>query len=792
MPVERLQILHSVPYASGREFGEAGAYQRVDAIAWYAVDPDHEANAGIVDLKLADRDPDGLVRFSGDVTLLYPVRPAAANGALLVEVPNRGRRTSFRSFNHAPIVEAPTYDIQAGDGYLLQHGWCVAWVGWQWDMPLCVERLGLRAPLVPNERLWSNSVMQLRLQPDRQTAQFALTDHHVGAIGHHAPIPPRDAEDPDARLLVRPSQTAEPETVDPARWRFVPDVYGEFTQVTLDGGFEPGRIYDLLYTPRDCPVVGSGLLAVRDFAAFARDDDASPVSNRVTHTIGHGISQCGRFLRTLMHLGLNVDERGRQVYDGLQVHVAGARRGEFNARYGQPSVQPTPNFGHLFPFADEPQTNPQTGETAGLLDRLRARGVMPKVVYTDTSAEYWRGDAGLAHLNLADGTDAEPPEDVRRYLFASTQHGPGVLPYKDTGVFGSRGANLFNTVDYRPLLRATLENLREWVQNGAAPPDSCFPRVADGTATTRAEAIGKLAGSGLCLPDPDELLWVRPLDLGPEHGFGVGQYPAQFAGNPYGTVVSEVDANGNETGGLRMPDVTLPVGTHTGFDPRHAETGGAGQILEYVGSSLPRADLLGAAGARADYLANIRELTTQLITQRHVLPGDLELCVQLAAARYDAAARWVDKRTDSFKPTAVGINHVALEVGDIDAALDFYGAFIDFRISHRSERAAFIYFGDQFINFSLGRNQSPDENRHFGIAVDDKPATQARLEAMGITFLDSRFLDFLDPWGNRVEITTYTNIQFSKADGVLRGMGLEHLEKSDAAKLELGKYGFLP
>jgi len=144
------------------------------------------------------------------------------------------------------------------------------------------------------------------------------------------------------------------------------------------------------------------------------------------------------------------------------------------------------------------------------------------------------------------------------------------------------------------------------------------------------------------------------------------------------------------------------------------------------------------------------------------------------------------------KAKAVGINHVALEVGDIDQALTFYGRFLDFEIQSSSETAAFIYFGDQFINFSKGRTQAPDENRHFGIAVDNKELARQILEGMGVTFLDGRFMDFLDPWGNRVEITTYTNIQFSKADHVLKGMGLGHLEKTESVIVELREKGLAP
>lgn len=146
----------------------------------------------------------------------------------------------------------------------------------------------------------------------------------------------------------------------------------------------------------------------------------------------------------------------------------------------------------------------------------------------------------------------------------------------------------------------------------------------------------------------------------------------------------------------------------------------------------------------------------------------------------------------TVKARAIGINHVALEVGSIPEAMEFYGQFLDFEIESQSETQAFIYFGDQFINFVLGRTQEPDVGRHFGIAVDDKQLAHDTLKSMGVEFLDSKFLNFLDPWGNRVEITTYINIQFSKADHVLKGMGLDHLKKTEEAIVELREKGMAP
>jgi len=646
MPVIGFDVTRSEPVSGGKDFGNAGAYRRIEAVAHYAVDPEHPANEGITDLELVERDGDGRVLFDGDVSMLVPDDLTKASGALMVEVPNRGNRVALRSFNQAPVDLTPTDEINVGDGFLMRHGWCVAWVGWQWDMPACIERLGLRAPQVPSALRGAATQMHLRIQPDRPTESFALTDHHVGAIGRHAPIPPADADDPQAQLLVREHLRGEGSRIDRDRWRFAAEDGDTAERVVLDGGFEPGRIYDLLYTPRDCPVVGAGLLAVRDFASFARYDPASPVAGAATHTFGQGISQCGRFLRTLMYLGLNADESGRRVFDGILAHIAGGRRGEFNQRYGQPSVQPTPAFGHLFPFADEPQSDPYTAERAGLLDKLRERDVMPRVMYTDTSSEYWRGDAGLAHTTLADDGDVDLPGDVRRYLFASTQHGPGLLPYADRSIFGSHGSNFFNAVDYRPLFRAALENLRRWVMDDVSPPDSVFPRRDDGTGSTREEVMNRLMEfDGLSLPDKNRLPWICPVDLGPRSADGIGSFPARLTGQDYLTVVANVDGAGNEIGGVRMPDVEVPVATHTGFNPRHSDSGGAGQILEYVGSTLPLGDLEQRYASKDEYLERIKTAAQALVDARLVLAEDIALCVAIASERYDAALTEL-RRTD--------------------------------------------------------------------------------------------------------------------------------------------------
>jgi hypothetical protein len=487
--------------------------------------------------------------------------------------------------------------------------------------------------------------MQLRFQLPATVDTVPLTDQHVGPLGGHEPIPPADPHDPLARLHVRDRLADRPTLVPRERWSFTGDA-----RLRVDGGLEAGRIYDLVYRVEERPVVGAGLLAARDLGAFLRSDRSqNPIASWVDRLIITGISQNSRFLRTMLHLGLDVDERGDPAFDGVLGIVGGGRRGEFNHRYAQPSVQPTPGFGHLFPFADLAQTDPRTGRRAGLLDRVAARPEPPKVVFCDSSAEYWRGDASLAHTSVTDGSDVADAPFVRRYLFAGTQHGPGPVEVETRTLQGSRGRNPLNLVDYRPLYRCALVNLVAWVVDGVEPPRSEVPRWSDGTAATRADVLAELGAiPGLSVADADELPVLRPVDLGPDADRGVGSYPAEPFGEVYPSAVSSVDEDGNERAGIAMPDVAVPIATHLGFNPRHEELGGPGQIIEYFGSTVrfphsaeerestgdPRRSIAERYVDVDDYLDRVRDAAHRLVDERHLLADDVELCVGLARARY--------------------------------------------------------------------------------------------------------------------------------------------------------------
>ena len=656
MPVESIDVQLKETYWDGHEFGDTGRYDRIDAVVRYAVDPTDPANNAITDLALAARDDDGMVRFQGDMTILMPADPAKGNRSLLLEVPNRGRYITGY-INHDPGKPVPDRRILPGDGFLMEQGWTIAWVGWQWDVPRTPERLriGLTAPQVPLSRRDGEPLMQLRLLLDSDVTHIALTDQHVGSIGGHTPIPPLDPNDTNARLLVRDSIYGSAEEIPFENWSFGRNENGAIVKdndhVQLTGGFKAGRIYDLMYQPRDCPVVGAGLLAIRDAATWLRRHEDSPLKTRVDTVVGEGVSQCGRFLRHFLKLGLNHGFDGQPVFDGVLSHVAGSRVGEFNHRHAQPSVQPTPSFGHLFPFSDEPQTDPLTLQTAGLLDRQATLGSMPRIIYTNTAAEYWRSDGALAHTNLNTGADVDPPPHVRQYLFAGTPHSPGLAELENINIFGSKSANVLNMLDWRPLYRACLENLRAWIVDGIEPPPSQFPRASNNSRIDRTRALNALASiPDLALPDPERLTQMHPLDLGRQTDDGIAVFPALHRPETYPEYVSALDVDGNEIAGVRMPDQLVPIATHTGFNPRHPENGGSHLMQEYFGSSIPfattkelqqltgdpRQSLEARYRSIDDYMSRVNKAALALVQQRHLLERDVPVCLEIARDRYKA------------------------------------------------------------------------------------------------------------------------------------------------------------
>ena len=652
MAVVKLDITQRQPFAAGESFDPAGPYEFLQGTAHFAVDPLHPRSAAITDLELAPREPDGTVAFSADFAMLQPAAAGRGNRRMFFDVMNRGRKTVMPRFNDAPDIVDHTLPPQPGNGFLMRRGYTVVWCGWQADVPPTPGLMGLHAPeaLGPQGPLQGRILSQF--QVNEPTPMLMLSDRD------HTPHPAADVNETGALLQVRDHPNAPASEIPRAAWSFV-QADGDTTPnyVHLHAGFEPGRIYQLVYTTRGSRIVGLGLAAVRDIASFLKHgsaDDGNPCAGRLDYAYAFGASQSGRFLRQMLYHGLVEDEAGRLALDGVIPHVAGAMRGEFNLRFGQPSKDVCFIIPELFPFTDTPQSDPHTGRRGALLEKPEARDKVPKVMFTNTSAEYWRGDAALIHTDLETMRDQPESPSVRRYHFAGTHHTSGLYPLAEwRAADGMRGQLPFNTVDFNPLLRAALVNLDRWASEGVPAPASRHPSLDDGTGVpsdSLEAAFANLPGVRF----PPQVTRALRLDYGPEteHGRTV-RLPAG-EGETYPALVADVDADGNERAGIRLPDVTVPLATHTGWNLRHEAVGNPDLVIGITGglagwtlpfaatradreaSGDPRPSIDERYSSREEYLRRVRAAAQELIAAGYVLAEDLPRIVAAAGVRYDA------------------------------------------------------------------------------------------------------------------------------------------------------------
>jgi hypothetical protein len=629
MPVTRFDVTLRRPLAEGRAFGAVGPYEELKGRLHFTVDPAHVRNQVITDLARAPRDAGGRVGFAADVSLLLPVDRAKASGRVLVDVVNRGNTVSVPNFNHATrptLVPGadPNPPVDPGDGWLMRTGWLVLSCGWQSDLPPDVPGLlRLHAPEAldaAGRRMTGRVYVQLQAPVDVDA--FLLSDRG------HEPYEAADLAQPDAVLVVRDQLDGEITVIPREQWRF-----RDRRHIELDGGFTKGRIYQCVYTAVGAKVLGLGMAALRDAAAWMKYGGASeghPAPGAVRRAHAYGRSQTGRLLRTLVHHDVNTDEAGRRAFDGIIANVAGAMLGEFNDRFGQNSK-------------DRPS----------LMDCLEPTHVEPrgglKVFYTNTSFEYHRGDASLIHTDPAGMRDQEPGPDVRVYHFTGTEHGTGLWPPTDTTIvaadprgFSERSQHLRSVVNYGRVLRALLVHLDRWTADGTVPPPSRVPLIADGTAVDPSD-LGKLFERipGARYPVHHERPQRRDFTTLPPKD-----------GPTYGTRVSAVDLDGNEVAGIPVPEVTVPLATHTGWNLRHPDIGGADQMLYFAGATLPfaktraerektgdpRPSIAERYRSRDDYLARVREAAKTLAAAGYLLEEDVETSLTYAVRFWDAWA----------------------------------------------------------------------------------------------------------------------------------------------------------
>lgn len=600
----RLEIAERRDVLAGQPFGAAGAFEVVRGRAYFTVDPRRAANGRITDIALAPRNAQGQVEFSADVVVLRPKEAGKGNGILLLEPPNRGSMGMLSMYNRARGSLDPIAVEHFGDGHLLREGYTLAWVGWQHDVP---ARPGLLRAHVPVAH-GASGLVRGELTPATAVQRIPLGD------SGHLPYPVQDAA--SLTLTVRDGVYGKRIPMGAGEWRL------EGTEIVLAQAATPGRTYEFVYTGSDPAVTGLGLAAIRDFVAAMKQGTAK-LGGKLPWAIGVGTSQSAMALRALVYEGFNVDETGRRVFDGLQPHVAGGRRATFE-RFAQPSRTSGPyrNASHSttdqFPYSDAEDVELATGRKDSLL--ARAGAAVPKIIYTNSSYEYWGSAGALLHTSLDGKRDLPLPETTRVYLLAGGQHGPAAFPPQP-----GAGRNMANWNDYKWAMRAILRNLREWVTNGVPPPASRIPRLADGT-------LGK--------GDPPPYR-TQYLNFGPQYlSKGIVTVQPPQPGADYVVLTPKADKDGNDLAGVKMPWVTAALGAFTGWNFRSAAIGAEGELLGQTGSFLPfpAERVRSRYAGREDYVHKIDVAARGLVKERFLLPEDVSEVVRTGGRIWDWAA----------------------------------------------------------------------------------------------------------------------------------------------------------
>jgi len=575
--VTAVHVIDRADVLNGKPFGKAGPYEAIQAQVEFAVDPKLPANRLITDIDLAPKNEQGLVEFSADLYVLKPRDPKNGNGTALVEISNRGGKGLLSTFDFARGPLMLDSSEAFGDGFLLEQGFTLVWIGWEFDVPPGESLMHLYAPIATQNGATITGLVRSEWTGDARTDVISLGDR--AQIGYAV----ADAASPQNQLFVRDTVKGERTLIPRNNWTFTTDRH-----VAVKDGFTPGRIYEVVYLAKDPVIAGLGPAAVRDFVSFLKYGGEETLlgdqHSYLKRAIGFGVSQSGRFLRAYLYDGFNADEKQRRVFDGVWAQVAGAGRGSFNERFAQPSRDGHPFLNVFYP-ADLPPFDEE-----GLLATARRANVAPKLFLINGSYEYWGRAASLIHTTPDGKADSPPSANTRIYYFSGSQHGSGSIPPRP-----AEAQNLASTNDYRYGLRALLVAMQSWLKDGTDPPQSQYPRLSRGELVTLSSlSFPKIPGVAV----PTHKREAYRLDF--------AQQPPK-AGEPFATLVPQVDADGNERGGIQMPEVAVPLATNTGWNLRAAGIGAPTELSSMTGSWIPFPATKASRENRNDPRASIEE-----------------------------------------------------------------------------------------------------------------------------------------------------------------------------------------
>jgi hypothetical protein len=511
----------------------------------------------------------------------------------------------------------------AGNGFLLRRGYALVWSGW--DPTASRERGGMTARLPIARR--DGAPMRGRVRDEFSFGIFPVEVPEAARLSYPA------LRNEPASLSVR-WREGDPLRKLPAEdwvWR------GDQHIALREGTFEAGALYDLRYSAKGPPVLGIGFAAVRDLVSFLRHEavdskgQANPLRGLTTprprYALSIGVSQSGRFLRHFLELGMNRDTEDRRVFDGVLPYIAGVGKVFSNHVFGQPGRTTGQHIGRLFPenwypFAHGRVADPLTGADAGL---LRGDGFDPKIIEVNTGTEYWHKGASLLHTDPLGQRDLKLPDSVRLFLIAGTEHAGGML------IRDKSCANHGNPHRPNAALRALLVALDEWVREGHEPPASLIPRLAD------ASLVPLEAFRFPAIPNAAVATRMNRIRLA-----GDWVDPPRSDGRVYAAHVPQVDVDGNEVAGLRLPPIAVPLATYSGWNV-FASSDLAPDLCGRSGSFLPlplerdpsdpRMPIRERYPTHAAYVQRVRDAASALQKQRLLLAEDADRYVADAQAR---------------------------------------------------------------------------------------------------------------------------------------------------------------
>ncbi len=677
--VVQFEILRTEPAFAGQDFAPAGPYQRVFARVHGEVDPADPLNAPVQDLALAPRNARGGVEYATDVELLKPADIARGNRILLFEVVNRGNKLALGAFNEA--VPGGVADRNAltgpGDGWLMRQGTTLVWWGWEMDVLPGMDRIPMPQIVAHNpDGSPLTGIVRSELLTPAPAADIPISlsqqvqGYPPGSYDSYPPASQDNGAAPDGftpTLTVRTHEQDARQPIANEHWHFGTCADpADPKHVCLDGGFQPGRLYELVYRARDPWLLALGFAATRDLAIFLRDQKAdeagtpNPAWRPDQRSILEGSSQSGRMLRSFLALGFNHDGHGHRVFDGAYPHIGGGLM-PLAVRFGQPVRAWGEQTDHTYPAYDFPfsyakQADPLTGRTQGLLDRCTASDTCPRVFHVATALEMWEGRQSLGFTDPLGARDVPDPANVRSFIMASTQHGAAPLPLPTKPPFGLCQQQP-NPNPQLWTMRALLTALIGWVRDGTEPPPGLVPRIADGTLVSpdqvRLPAIPANSYGGVPRPALSTARTfddLHVLDYGPDYRAAdtsgvIGREPPGVGTASYGVLVPQVDGDGNDLGGIRSVAEQVPVGTYLGWNLfRVGQLEGGmcnlqGSFIPFAATRAerdavgdPRPSIAERYPTRESYVAAIRDATAQLVAARFMLPDDAARLVQRAEA----------------------------------------------------------------------------------------------------------------------------------------------------------------